>query len=133
MLTAFYIEKLKFSISLKGVAINRDTLLRWDIQDRLEVLIDRPVETLSSGLLMLMAISAFYNGGKNCPPQPLYPDIFPIYVSGLWGLFVSSIFIWITKRFSSRTILAELSALSTISALRTARSQILCNHVYADV
>lgn len=88
MHTSYEFKASDFSITKDGNPIDRDALLEWDVRDRLGVLIDRPVGALGAGLLVLLAITAFYD----CPQRkrrriPIYPDIFLFHVGGRWGLF----------------------------------------------
>jgi hypothetical protein len=88
MHTSFEFGSGDFALTRRGEPVGRDVLLDWDVRDRVGVLIDRPVGALGAGLLILLAITAFYD----CPERkrrrtPIYPDIFLFHVGGRWGLF----------------------------------------------
>lgn len=90
MHTAFELKKNMFVVQANGQPIERDALLGWEVRDRLGVLIDRPVGALGAGLLILLAITAFYDmPGKRRRTHPLYPDIFLFHVGGAWGPFIN--------------------------------------------
>jgi hypothetical protein len=88
MHTSFEFKSSSFAITKDGSPADRDVILDWDVRDRLGVLMDRPVGALGAGLLIFLAITAFYD----CPQRkrrrtPIYPDIFLFHVGGRWGLF----------------------------------------------
>lgn len=88
MHTSFEFKSSDFSVTKSGSPVDRDVLLEWDVRDRLGVLIDRPVGALGAGLLIFLAVTAFYDcTQRKRRKTPIYPDIFLFHVGGRWGLF----------------------------------------------
>jgi hypothetical protein len=83
---AYDIKKQFFSIKVEGEPTDRQDLLDWDLRDRLGVVVREPVGTIDAGLLIFLAVTAFYDAAKKRRMRPLYPDIFVFHAGGPWGM-----------------------------------------------
>lgn len=86
MHTAFEINESMFSVMSRGEALGRDALLDWKPDDRLGVIVRRPLGMLEAGLLTLLCVTAFYDvPGRKRRNRPLYPSIYLFHFGGRFG------------------------------------------------
>jgi hypothetical protein len=84
--TAFEISESMFRVTVRGESMPRDELLDWRDDDRLGVVVRRPLGMLEAGLLTLLCVTAFYDApGRKRRSRPLYPSIYLFHVGGRWG------------------------------------------------
>jgi hypothetical protein len=83
-----------FNVTLDGDPA--DILVQWGANDRLGVLVDRPLGGLGASLAIQLATAAFYEvDGRHS--RALYPDHYLFHVGGRWGDF-SAFDFWPERR-----------------------------------
>jgi hypothetical protein len=86
MHTAQQLSKDMFTIELHGKPARREDILHWGAEDRLGIVVNTPYGGLGAGLLVSLAITAFYDvEGKQRRSRYLYPDNYLFHVGGPWG------------------------------------------------
>jgi hypothetical protein len=86
MHSAHQLSRDMFCITASGRSVDRDTLLDWSERDRLGIVVKSAYGGLGAGLLISLAITAFYD----CPTRQrrsanIYPDHYVFHVGGPWG------------------------------------------------
>jgi hypothetical protein len=86
MHTAEQLTREMFEVELAGRRARREELLDWGERDRLGIVVNAPYGGLGAGLLLSLAITAFYDvPGKQRRSRYLYPDHYLLHVGGPWG------------------------------------------------
>jgi hypothetical protein len=75
-----------FRIEFTGRTARREDVLEWGDRDRLGIVVNTPYGGLGAGLLLSLAITAFYDvPAKHRRSRYLYPDNYLFHVGGPWG------------------------------------------------
>jgi hypothetical protein len=86
MHTAEQLTKEMFQIESAGRAVRREDLLDWSDRDRMGIVVNAPYGGLGAGLLLSLAITAYYDAPeKHRRSRYLYPDNYLFHVGGPWG------------------------------------------------
>ncbi len=79
------IDGSNFSIWKNGQKVDASLLLDWDETSRLGVIVNESFGGLGAGVLIGLAMDAFYGVGKRRSELALYPDCFLFHVDKQWG------------------------------------------------
>jgi len=86
MHTAYHLKEGMFEIEVDGKHVDRQALLQWEARDRLGIVVASPFGAIGAGLMIMLAITAFYDmPGKKRRARPIYPDIYLFQVGRPWG------------------------------------------------
>jgi hypothetical protein len=76
----------RFFAECDGVPVDPATLLDWSERDRFGIVVREPFGALGAGLLISLAVTAFYEvAGKDRRAGNLYPEIYLFHVGKRWG------------------------------------------------
>jgi hypothetical protein len=86
MHTSEQLSRDMFRIESAGCAVHREDVLEWGDRDRLGIVVNTPYGGLGAGLLLSLAITAFYDvPAKHRRSRYLYPDNYLFHVGGPGG------------------------------------------------
>ncbi len=98
MHTARQLRLGQFSVRVADAQTDASRWLDWGPQDRLGIIVDRPLGALGASLAIQLATAAFYGlKGESRRRRPMYADNYLFHVGGPWGDF-SAFDFWPARR-----------------------------------
>jgi hypothetical protein len=85
MHTAQLLRAEMFAVQIDGKASNRETLLDWQVQDRLGIVVTAPLGAIGASLMIQLAITAYYDKLPDRRHSPHYPELYIFNVGGRYG------------------------------------------------
>lgn len=87
MHTSYSLKNSMFAVELEGQPSNRETLLDWQVHDRLGIVVTTPFGGLGASLLIQLATAAYYDARPARRRVPLYPELYLFHTGGRHGDF----------------------------------------------